>query len=86
LIVNEGSTSCEGAGTITEAQLHRSAVLHELCGSSVGTTTLALSMQAFTLWQAHADRAQALDVGPVNPLDAATIWQVCRLAHRLLSI
>jgi hypothetical protein len=76
LIVDAGAMSCEGAGPVTEAQLHHSAVLRELCGSSVGTTTLALSLEAFKVWQAHADSATTSSMVSANALDAVTIWQV----------
>jgi hypothetical protein len=85
LIVKAGALSCDGAGPVTEAQLRRSAALRELCGSSVGTATLALSLEAFTLWQAHADRAEAFSAASVHPLDAVTIWQVCVVPCQLRS-
>jgi hypothetical protein len=76
LIVNAGAMSCEGAGPVTEAQLRRSAVLRELCGSSVGTTTLALSLEGFKVWQAHADSATGSNLASATALDAVTIWHV----------
>jgi hypothetical protein len=87
LIVSAGALSCEGAGPVTETQLRRSTVLRELCGSSVGATTLALSLEAFRVWQAYADDAEALDGGSVTALNALTIWQVCCLVGpTLLSV
>jgi hypothetical protein len=81
LIVKAGTLSCEGAGPVTEAQLRRSTVLRELCASSVGTTPLPLSLEAFKVWQAHADDAEAVSTAPVGSLNAATIWQVSCLAN-----